>query len=248
MIFDRFKDKLAILPLEGPIMEGQGPSIFPSFMQSSISRAEEYLDEINKNKRYKGLILEINSPGGSPYKSKRLAQKVEKLDLYKVARIKEQGTSGAYWIAAACDKIVADELSNVGSIGTISVRPDFSEFLKNLGIKMDIEEKGKFKGQGMPFSEISEEEKERRKEVLEEINEMFKDYIKRKRNVNEEGDVLEGKVFLGREAKNVGLIDYLGDRDKAIEVFEQETGMRDLTIKDFKKEIEKGPSILDLFR
>lgn len=248
MIFDRFKDKVAIIPLEGPIMEGQGMSIFSTLMRSSISKVEDYLKRVENNDKYKGLILDINSPGGSPYKSKKLANKVEKLKIFKVARVGEYCTSGAYWVASACDRIVADELSNVGGIGTISIRPDFSNFLENLGIKMDIEGKGKYKDQGLPFSKVTEEERERREQVIEEINDMFVEYIKRRRKIDSSSEALEGKVFLGREAKKKGLVDNIGDIDTAIKLLEHETGFKNLVLKDFRKELEKGHSLLDLLR
>lgn len=248
MIFDWFKDKVAILPLQGQITESQGMGLFPSFMQSSISKMEEYLDEIEEDKKYKGLILEINSPGGSPYKSRQFAKKISNMNIFKIALIEEQGTSGAYWIANACDVIVADELSSVGGIGTISIRPDLTDFLEKFGIKMDVQEEGKYKDEGMPFSKVTEEEKEHRQEMIKEINDMFKRYIKSKRNISEDSEALEGKVFLGTEAKEEGLVDHLGDRNKALKIFQKRTGVRDYKVKDFKEELEKGPSILDLFR
>lgn len=248
MIFDWFKDKVAILPLEGLITESQGMGLFPSFMKSSISRMEEYLDEIEEDKKYKGLILEINSPGGSPYKSRQLARKISNMNIFKIALIEEQGTSGAYWIANACDVIVADDLSSVGGIGTISIRPDFTDFLEKFGIKMDVQEEGKYKDEGMPFSKVTEEEKEHRKEMIKEINDMFKRYIRSKRDINEESEAFEGKVFLGSEAKEEGLIDYLGGRKKALQIFQKRSGLKDFKVKDFKEELNKGPSILDLFR
>jgi len=248
MIFDWFKDKVAILPLEGPITESQGMGLFPSFMQSSISRMEEYLEEIEEDKKYKGLILEINSPGGSPYKSRQLARKISNLNIFKVALIEEQGTSGAYWIANSCDVIVADELSSVGGIGTISIRPDFTDFLDKFGIKMDVQEEGKYKDEGMPFSKVTEEEKEHRKKMIKEINDMFKRYIKSKRDINKGSEAFEGKVFLGTKAKKEGLVDYLGGRNKSLQILQKRTGLKDFVVKDFKEEINKRPSLLDLLR
>ncbi len=247
MIFDWFKDKLAIIPVEGPIMEGQG-GLMGSFSPSSVGQSEKYLDKIKDNDKYKALILKINSPGGSPYKSKQLANKVSKLDMYKVALIGEQGASGAYWLASSCDKIIADELSSVGGVGTISVQPDLSDFLDNLGIKMDIESEGKFKDEGMPFTKTSKEGKEHRKKMVREINELFKDQIKHQRNISEDSEVFEGKVFLGKDAKRIGLVDHLGDEEKAVRIIEKETGLKDLKKKDFGKKMKQGPSLLDFIR
>ncbi|MBS3782073.1 MAG: S49 family peptidase [Candidatus Thermoplasmatota archaeon] len=247
MIFDWFKDKIAVIPIEGPIMEGPG-GLLGSFGSSSVSQAEEFLEKIANKSRYKALILQINSPGGSPYKSRSLTRTIERLDMFKVALIEEQCASGAYWLASSCDVIVADKLSSVGGVGTISIRPDFSDFLDRLGIKFDIQSEGKFKDEGMPFSEISEEGKEHRKKMVSEINALFKSQIKKRRDIDEGSEVFDGKVYLGKEAKKIGLVDYLGDRKKAVQIVEKNIGMTDLKIKDFGEDMRKGPSILDLIR
>jgi len=247
MVFDWFKDKIAVIPLEGPIMEGK-IGLFPSLTKSSLEQAEEYLEKIKKDKHYKGLILEINSPGGSPYKSKQLARKIASLNMFKVALIQKQGTSGAYWVASVCDKIVADELSTIGGIGTISIRPDLTDFLEKLGIDIDVQEEGKFKGEGMPFSEMTEEEKRHRKKMVKDMNQIFKKQIKNRRDIKRGSEVFEGKVFLGTEAKKVGLVDYLGDRETARKVFEKNTGIIGLKMKDFGEAMRRGPSLLDLIR
>ena len=247
MIFDWFKDKIAIIPIKGPIMEGQG-GLLGSLGGSSVSQAENILEKIADKSRYKALILEINSPGGSPYKSRNLARKIERLDLFKVALIEEQCASGGYWIASSCDVIVADELSSVGGVGTISIRPDFSDLLDRLGIKFDIQSEGEFKKEGMPFSKMTEEGKEHRKEMVSETNNIFKEQIKKRRGIDEGSEVFEGKVFLGREAKEVGLVDYLGDKKMAVKIVEKKLGSKDLKIKDFSEEMRRGPSLFDLIR
>jgi len=247
MIFNWFKDKIAIIPIKGPITEGQG-GLLGSLGTSSVSQAEELLEKIADKSRYKALILEINSPGGSPYKSRNLARKIERLDLFKVALIEEQCASGGYWIASSCDVIVADELSSVGGVGTISIRPDFSDLLDRLGIDLDIHSEGEFKKEGMPFSKMTEEGKEHRKKMVSEINEVFKEQIKKRRNIEEDSEVFEGKVYLGKEAKKVGLVDQLGDKETALEIVKKRVDSKDLKIKDFSEEMRGGPSLLDLIR
>ena len=247
MFLNRFKDKLAVIPIEGPIIDGK-IGLLPSFMKSSIEQVEDYIDKIREDKHYKGLILEINSPGGSPYKSKQLARTIDSLDIFKVALIQEQGTSGAYWVASVCDKIIADELSTIGGIGTISIRPDITNLLKKLGVDIDVETEGKFKGEGMPFSEMTEEEKKHRRKMVKNMNDLFKMQIKEKRNIKKNSEVFEGKVFLGREAKKVGLVDHLGGRDMAKSVFKKNTGLTKVKLKDFGEEMRKGPSLLDFIR
>lgn len=247
MILGWFKDKVAVLPLEGPIMEGSGGLMTP-FGSSSMGKVEDYLEKIKSKSKYKALILKINSPGGSPYKSKKMAELVKSLDIFKIALIEEKCTSGAYWIASSCDYVLADELSSIGGVGTISVRPDFSDLLDKLGINFDIQSEGKFKDEGMPFSKMSEEGKQHRKEMVKEINDVFKEQIKNRRDISEDSDVFEGQVFLGKEAERKKLVDELGNKDRALEIAKNALNEENVKIKDFSDEIKKGPSLLDVIR
>ncbi len=247
MILGLFKEKVAVIPIEGPIMESPG-GLFSPFGSSTVGKVEKYIEKIKDKSKYKALLLEINSPGGSPYTSKRISQLVSKLDLFKVALIEEQCTSGAYWLASSCDIIVADELSSVGGVGTISIRPDLTDFLDKLGIKFDIQSEGKFKDEGMPFSKLSEEGKKHRKKMVSEINELFKDQIKTRRGIQDNSEVFEGKVFLGREAKENRLVDRLGGKEEALKTIKDSLGTEDIKVKDFGEEIRKGPSLLDIIR
>ncbi len=224
----------------------QGPIPLP--LPKPGSRIDEFLDRVGSDDKYKGLVLDINSPGGSPFRSKELGERIENMDLYSVAYIGETGTSGAYWIACSCDQIVASELSMVGSVGTLSIRPDLSKFLEKMGIDIDITSSGKFKGIGHPFSEPTEDENERRKVVMDKIDRLFKEHVKESRGLTGDEEVFEGKVYLGDESKEMGLIDHLGNREKAIEICRKGIGYEDLIVKDFKKEMRKGPSLLDLIR
>ncbi|OUJ19397.1 Periplasmic serine protease ClpP class [Methanonatronarchaeum thermophilum] len=241
------RNRLAIIPIEGPIVGDSSSGGFSSLFKSPIAEAEEYIDKVMENDRYKAVIFQINSPGGSPYKSKEISDKIQKMDKPTIACIGELGASGAYWIASACDRVYADKLSTVGGIGTLSIRPDFSELLKKIGIEIDVESKGKYKQFGMPFAEPTEEEKEVREKVLNNINNMFTEHVKQNRKINDDGDVFEGKVYLGEEALEVGLIDQIAGIEKAIETTKKETN-KDLTIIDYNKKIGKGPSIKNLFK
>lgn len=248
MLFKRFRNKLAIVPLEGPIMGGGQSFVSPLPTQSPIEKVKSILEDIKDKKRYRALVLEINSPGGSPFLSKEIGELIESLDLYCVANVKEVCASGGYWVACSCDEIVCDKLSTVGGVGILSIRPDLSNFLEDLGIDIDVKSEGRFKEFGLPFSEPSSEEEEQREEVLEKVNEMFRQHVMESRGLSGDEEVFEGKMYLGEEAKERSLVDYLGDREKAISVCEEGSGYKDLTVIDFGEKMREGPSLLDLLR
>ena len=229
--------KIAILPIKGSIF---GEGMFPFLPISPVAETKGYIESITKDAEIRGVIFEINSPGGSPYPCKELARAIERLGKPKVAWIGENGLSGAYWIASSCDEIVADELSWVGGIGVLGIRPDFSELMEKLGIKFDVWASGKFKALGFPLGK-KEEGEEFLKEELETINRIFMREVARHRKLNQDQlkELSEGKPYLGARAKELGLVDHLGGREKAIEVCKRLAGLKEAKIIDYGEAIKK---------
>lgn len=230
-------EKIAILPIKGSIF-GEGMIPFPSL--SPVAETKRYIEEVGKEAGIRGVIFEIDSPGGSPYPCKELAKSIEGLGKPKVAWIGENGLSGAYWIASTCDEIVADELSWVGGIGVLSIRSDFSELLEKLGIKFDVHATGKFKALGFPLGKKEEDERFL-KEELETINRIFIREVAKNRKLTEAQikEISEGKPYLGARAKELGLVDHLGGREKAIEVCKRLAGLREAKIIDYGEAIKR---------
>ncbi len=236
------RKKIVILPIKGMIYESEIPFILPFGLPGGVTEIKRRIEKLEKEDDVCGVIFEIDSPGGTPYPCKELARVISNMKKAKVALIRENCLSGAYWIASACDKIVADELSRVGGIGVASIRPDFSEFLKKLGIKFDSSATGKYKELGFPFKEVNEEEKELFREQIETINKMFIEDIARRRKLGEEEikEISQGKPYLGVKAKELGLIDHLGGREDAIEICKKEAGVEDARIIDYEAEMRKN--------
>ncbi len=224
--------KIALIPVKGPIMsEGNNflsltPGLLtPKRTKKMLEKAEEETD---------GVILQINSPGGSPFPSKEIAEKIQELEVPTVAQIRENGLSGAYWIASASDRIVADELSKVGGIGVAAVQPDFTELLEKVGINIDSSTTGEFKEGGMPFGGM-DKNNEFMEEQLETINEIFTDSVAESRDLDRSKteEIFEGKPYLGKKAKEIGLIDRLGRKKEAIEECKTLMDVDDVEVIDY---------------
>jgi len=159
-----------------------------------------------------------------------------------VAWIREYATSGAYWIASACDEIIADELSTVGSIGVMSIRPDIGELLKKFGIDIETLKTGIYKGLGLPYEKPTEEERALLKRELDEIKDYFLNAIARNRKLDEETlkELSTGKVYLGREAKELGLVDQLGGKELAIKRAKELSGLKREKIVAYGERRRKG--------
>ncbi len=216
-----------IIPIKGMIVSGDsgagGPVPFFPFGGGSMTFSDEMircLGKLEKDRRVKAVILEIDSPGGTPYASKEIADAVKKLTISTVAQIRERGTSGAYWIASACDAIIADPLSTMGGIGTRADRLDLSELAKKLGIKVDTFARGEYKDMGSPYSQTSEKEKAFIQQHVDSFNQYFVEEIKKNRKIEDQKlleDITSGKSFLGKEALDLGLIDQLGASREALQ-------------------------------
>ena len=162
------------------------------------------------------VVLEVNSPGGSPVQSSligaRIRRLAEEIEIPVLAFVEDVAASGGYWLAAAADEIYADDSSVVGSIGVISASFGAHEFLAKQGIERRVYTAGKSKSMLDPFRPENPEDVARLKVLLEDIHVNFKDHItaRRKGKLPEDQDLFTGEVWLARKAVEVGLIDGIG--------------------------------------
>lgn len=180
----------------------------------------EGLDAAYKNDKVKGIIIRADSPGGSPVISdtafteiRRMKSEHKDIPLYVVAE--DVCASGCYYIAAAADKIYANQASMVGSIGVISGGFGATELIEKLGIERRLKTAGNNKGMGDPFSPETPEQNAIWQKMLDDIHAQFINAVKTGRGDRlkwqQNADVFSGRVYTGTEAKAVGLIDDFGN-------------------------------------
>ncbi|MEK6841192.1 MAG: signal peptide peptidase SppA, partial [Nanoarchaeota archaeon] len=211
------EDEILVIPIYGVISNENSNLPFSSSEVNSDSIISS-IKTAKENKNIKAVIFEINSPGGTVVASKEIADAVKKLNKPKVALIRDIGASGAYWIASSTDKIIADELSITGSIGVISSYLEFSGLLNEYGITYERLVTGEYKDVGSPYKNLSEEERNLIQSKLNKIDQVFLNNVKENRKLKDTKKIQTGEFFLGIEAKELGLIDYLGNKETAIEV------------------------------
>jgi protease-4 len=170
-----------------------------------------------EDKNTAGVILRINSPGGSPVQAgyvndeiKRLRKKYPDIPLYAV--ISDVCASGGYYIAVAADKIFADKASLVGSIGVLMNGFGFVDALDKLGIERRLLTAGKDKGFLDPFSPLKESDKVHAQKLLDNIHQQFIDVVKTNRGekLTADTDLYNGYIWTGEQGLELGLIDELG--------------------------------------
>jgi protease-4 len=175
------------------------------------------LDAAFDDKHTKGVVLRINSPGGSPVQAgqvndemRRLRAKYPKIPLYVV--VDDICASGGYYIAAAADKIFVDKASLVGSIGVLMDGFGFTGSMKKLGVERRLLTAGAHKGFLDPFSPLNEKEVEDAKAMLDEIHGQFINAVRegRGKRLKETPEMFSGLVWSGTRSIDLGLADALG--------------------------------------
>jgi protease-4 len=170
-----------------------------------------------KDKDTVGLIMRINSPGGSPVQAgyvfdevKRLKEKNPDIPVYAV--VTDICASGGYYIAASADEIYADKASMVGSIGVLMNGFGFVEAMDKLGVERRLLTAGEHKGFLDPFSPIQERDVQHVKTMLGNIHEQFKTTVKKGRGerLSDHPDLFSGLIWTGEQSVELGLTDGLG--------------------------------------
>ena len=164
-----------------------------------------------------GVIVRINSPGGSPVQAGHVSDEIFRLrtlhpNIPVYAVISDVAASGGYYIAAAANRIYADESSVVGSIGVSMNGFGFVDAMDKLGVERRLLTSGEHKGFMDPFSPTSDEELAHARSLLEDVHEHFIDTVKRGRGdrLAEEDEIFSGLLWTGSQGIGLGLVDALG--------------------------------------
>ena len=188
--------------------------------KASADKMIPALNQAFKDKNTQGVVLRINSPGGSPVQSgyindeiKRLRAKYPSIPLYVV--VQDLCASGGYYVAVAADKIYVDKASLVGSIGVIMSGFGFTGTMEKLGIERRAYTAGENKDFLDPFQPENPKQKEFAKQMLSEIHQQFIDTVKagRGKRLKETPDMFSGLIWTGARSVELGLADELGSLD-----------------------------------
>jgi len=213
---------VAVVPIYGAIVTDSTPSIFGTD-EASSRRLMQVIDEIERDRNVDAVIFHINSPGGFVVPSHKVAQAIANMEKPNVALIEDLGASGAYWVASSSDYIVADDFSMVGSIGVIASYLNFEGLIERFNISYERLVSTELKDMGTPFKELTEEEREVFQNMLDTLHNSFVEAVAVNRGFDEEQAIAvsNGRVFLGLEALELGLVDELGGRREADEYLKQ---------------------------
>lgn len=241
-----FGDTVRVIPVHGEI-SSDGFSARTDELSSQ--EVVDALKDAEDDASVAAVVLDIQSPGGSIVATKQVVAQLQRMQKPVVSWIGDIGASGAYYIAAASDVVMADSDSITGSIGVIGMFVNIEGLLEKIGVKATILREGKFKAIGSPFKELTPQEEELLQTLLHDAFLNFKQDIQSFRNdkLDESGfeRVTDGRILSGSQAQKVGLVDELGTREDAIQKAAELGGISGEPFVDvFAK---PAPSLLDFF-
>lgn len=241
-------NRIAIIPIKGEITMDECPStIFGRVQCAQFDEVDAMIKNAENDPSVKAILLDINSGGGEVVASREMMNSVRNCKKPVVARIGEVGASGAYYVASAADRIVADRDSIVGSIGVIMTIRHYYGLLEKIGINVTVIKAGKSKDIGSPYREMTKDEKTLLRDM---INKVYYDFISdiaenRNLSISYVENISDGSLYIGSDALDLGLIDYLGGKEKAIETAAELGGIEGKP--GIKEEYGKRRSLLDIF-
>ena len=231
-----------VVPLEGDIVESQ-TEVFAGEENINVSETLEKLNIAKENNKIKAVVLRVNSPGGSALTSDIIAEKVKELAEEKPVYVSMSSVaaSGGYYISTNAHKIFVDRNTITGSIGVVSILPDFSKLITDNGVNIEKIFDGEYSDL---YSADSFTEKKYNKIYNSNLKvyEDFLNVISKGRRIDKEKlkTIAEGRIWTGDEAIKIGLADEIGGLNETIYAIAEDNDMDEYAIVIAKDKFELG--------
>jgi len=219
-IFDRPtrlvpREHIGVIKVEGMILDS--------------SKTIEQLVAFHEDDNVKAIVLRIDSPGGGVGPSQEIHDEVLRIDADKpvVVSMGAVAASGGYYIAAPARRIFANPGTLTGSIGVIMEFTNFQELLEKIGLSSQVIKSGKHKDIGSPVRTMTEEDRALLQALIDDVHSQFVESVAagRKLDVQKVRTLADGRVYTGRQARDLGLVDELGSLEAAVRYAGQLVGI-----------------------
>ncbi len=223
-------------------------------IEGTILTCDETLKELKKFRKkssVRAILLRINSPGGTVAPAQEIYREIEKIRKKKpvVASIETVGASAAYYIASSADRIVCSKGSITGSIGVIMMLPDIHKVIEKIGVNVNVIKAGAFKDIGSGIKPLDDQERDILQNFAKEVHEQFiSDVLQGRKGKIEEDklrEIADGRFFTGQSAKELGLVDSMGNFYDAVKLAANLGGIKGEPELEYPK--KRWNSYLDLF-
>ena len=231
-----------VIPLEGDIVESE-TEVFAGEENINVAETLEKLNIAKENDKIKAVVLRINSPGGSALTSDIIAEKIKELASEKPVYVSMSSVaaSGGYYISANADKIFVDRNTITGSIGVVSILPDFSKLITDNGVNIEKISEGEYSDL---YSSDTFTEKKYNKIYNSNLKvyDDFLNVVSKARKIDKEKlkTIAEGRIWIGEEAVKIGLADEIGGLNEAIYGIAEDNDMDEYSIVVAKDKFELG--------
>ncbi len=189
----------------------------------------EQIDDFRQEDQVKAIVVRIDSPGGGVASSQELYTAIKRASESKpvIASLGGVATSGGYYAAVGADTIVANPGTTTGSIGVIMELTQFYELMDKIGVDAEIIKSGEYKDTGWPFRDITPKERKYLQAYIDDAFDQFINTIalEREMDLSEVKKIADGRVFTGRQAHELKLVDVLGDQYQAIRIAGEISGL-----------------------
>ena len=242
-------DKIAVLPVAGTIAS-EAPGALGA-ATASPETLRNQLRQATEDRKVRAVVLEVDSPGGGVVPTDQMHDSIQdfKAETGKpvVVSMGQTAASGGYYISTAADRIFANANTLTGSLGVIFEYLNFTEAAEEYGIQQEVVKSGPFKDIGSPTREPTEEELEILQAYVDEGYDQFVQVIVEGRGLPEQivRELADGRVYSGQQAETLGLVDELGDLERATEASRELAGVERATVVRYQR---RSPGIVELLQ
>jgi protease-4 len=236
-----FPPKIALIEVEGMLVNARTGGLFQA-QENKLSLFTQQMDAAAADPKVKAVVLRVNSPGGTVTCSDTMYQLIKKFreDTHKpvIASGQEVMASGAYYLSTACDDIVVQPTTVVGSIGVIFELFEVDQGLAKLGITANAIKSKPHKDIGSPFRAMALEERQILQSTVDEYYQRFIGVVQAKYHLTDADTIAtatDGRVFSGEQAKKIGLVDKVGLLEDAIDLAKQKSGANNAEVVMYKR-------------
>ncbi len=229
---------IAVIYAEGSIVPGEGED--DEIGSKTLSEA---IRKARKDKEVKAIVLRINSPGGSSLASEVIWRETVLAQKQKpfIVSMGDVAASGGYYIACCADTIVAEANTITGSIGVFALLFNAQELMKDAGVSIHAVNTNTYSDFGNPGRKMTSFERNVMQNSVNKTYETFVNRVSKGRKMNFEAvdKIGQGRVWTGKDAQNIGLVDVLGSLEDALHIAAKKAGLKDYGIKTFPEKTDK---------
>lgn len=242
-------NKIALIDLSGVIANAERSPWFGSGGEHPVSLLLEQLDAARTDPMVKAVVLRINSPGGTVVASELMHQEIAHFRKTSgkpvVAMLMDVAASGGYYVACACDEIIAQPSTVTGSIGVIMQMVDVTGTMNFIGVKTDAITSGNFKDAGSPLRTMKPEERQLFQNMVNDMYDRFVTVVREGRPRLDEATVrklADGRVYTAKQALEAGLIDRIATMREGIDRAKERASLKKVRLVTYMRSYDYRPN------